>query len=126
MKKLIALSAIAISVSMAISGQALAHGAKPKHGGVINSARDLTFELVGKDGKAVIYVDDHGANLATAGATGTLTVLSGGKKSETVLQPSGANTLTSKTPIQLAGGAKAVASITLAGKEAVSVRFSHK
>ncbi|MBC7859463.1 MAG: hypothetical protein H7Z39_11945 [Burkholderiaceae bacterium] len=124
MKKLIALTAIA--VGMAMSGQALAHGATPKHGGVVHNAGDLSFELVGKDGKAVIYVDDHGAELPTAGATGTLTVLSGGKKSEALLEPTGTNALTSKTEVKLARGAKAVASITLPGKEAISVRFSHK
>ncbi len=124
MKKLIALSAIAIG--MTISGLALAHGAKPKHGGVVHSAGDLSFELVAKSGKAVIYVDDHGTGLPTAGATGSITVLSGGKKSEALLEPTGTNTLTSKTDVTLARGAKAVASISLAGKEAVSVRFSHK
>ncbi|MEJ7806847.1 MAG: hypothetical protein WKG03_13120 [Telluria sp.] len=123
MKKLIAL----IAVSLAFSGPALAHGgAKAKHGGVVRSAGDLSFELVGKDGKAIIYVDDHGAALPTTGASGTLTVLSGGKKSEAVLMPMGTNTLTSKTGVTLVRGAKAVASITLPGKEAISVRFSYK
>ena len=122
MKKLIALTAIA--AGMAISSPALAHGAKPQHGGVVHSAGDLSFELVGKDGKAVIYVDDHGAKLPTTGATGTLTVLSGGKKSEALLEASGTNTLTSKTTVKLARGAKAVASISLPGKEAISIRFS--
>ena len=124
MKKLIALTAIA--VGLAVSAQALAHGAKPKHGGVVHSAGDLSFELVGKDGKAVIYVDDHGAKLPTVGATGTLTVLSGGKKSETLLEASGTNTLTSKTEVKLAPGVKAVASIAMPGKETISVRFSQK
>lgn len=124
MKKLIALTAIA--VGMTVSGLALAHGAKPKHGGVVHSSNDLTFELVAKSGKAVIYVDDHGTSLPTAGATGSITVLSGGKKSEALLEPTGMNTLTSKTELKLARGSKAVASITLAGKEAVSVRFSQK
>lgn len=124
MKKLIILTAIA--VGMAISGQAFAHGAKARHGGVVQSAADLTFELVSKDGKAVIYIDDHGANLSTAGATGTLTVLAAGKKSETKLEPTGANALSSTMNVKFERGVKAVASITLPGKEAVSVRFSRQ
>ncbi len=124
MKRFIALSAI--MVGMALSGQALAHGAKPKHGGVVQSAADLSFELVTKDGKAVIHVDDHGQALATAGATGTLTILAGGKKSEVALEPAGTSTMVSTTDVKFERGNKAVASITLPGKEAISVRFSRK
>lgn len=124
MKKLIALSVIAVGI--AFSGPAFAHGAKAKHGGVLQSAKDLSFELVSKDGKAVIYVDDHGVDLSTAGATGTLTVLAAGKKSETTLKPAGANALSSTLDLKLERGVKAVASITLAGKEPISVRFSRK
>lgn len=124
MRKLFAITAIA--VGMSISGQAFAHGATPKHGGVVQSAGDLSFELVSKDGKAIIYVEDHGADLATAGATGTLTVLSGANKSEILLEPAGSNALVSRTEIKIVRGAKAVASITLPGKEAISVRFSRK
>jgi hypothetical protein len=124
MKKIIALTAIALG--LAFSGQALAHGAKAKHGGIVQSAADLSFELVAKDGKAVIYVDDHDEELLTAGASGTLTVLSGTSKSELTLVPAGTNTLVTKEDVKLAAGAKAVASITLPGKEAISVRFAKK
>lgn len=124
MKKLITLTAIALGLTL--SGQAFSHGAKPKHGGVMQSAGDLSFELVSKDGKAVIYVEDHGASLATAGATGAMTVLAGTKKSVATLVPTGANGLTSKTAVPLERGVKVVASITLPGKQALSVRFSRK
>lgn len=124
MKKIIALGLIA--AGMAFSAPAFAHGAKPKHGGTVQSAADLSFELVAKDGKAVIYIDDHDVAKSTAGATGSLTVLSGGKKSEVALEPAGDNTLASKTAVQLTPGTKAVASITLPGKEPISVRFSKK
>jgi methionine-rich copper-binding protein CopC len=124
MKRLIALTAM--TVSMALSNQALAHGAKPKHGGVVQSAADLSFELVTKDGKAVLHIDDHGQPLATAGATGSMTILAGSKKSVVALQPAGANTLVSTTDVKFERGNKAVASITLPGKEAISLRFSRK
>ena len=124
MKKVITFTAIV--VGMALSGLSFAHGAKPKHGGVIQSAGDLSFELVSKDGKAVIYVDDHGTDLKTAGATGSLTVLAGAKKIQTTLAPTGSNALTSQTPVKLERGSKALASIILPGKEAIRVRFSQK
>lgn len=55
-----------------------------------------------------------------------MTVLSGTNKSELVLVPAGSNTLVSKTDVKLERGAKAVASITLPGKDAIRVRFSRK
>lgn len=124
MKKLIVLSAV--TLGLALSGQAFAHGAKPKHGGIIQSAGDISFELVSIDGKAIIYVDDHGTDLKTAGATGSLTLLTGAKKSEAALEPLGSNALTSKTQVKLERGSKAIASITLPGKEAIRVRFSQE
>ena len=121
MKKLIAL--VAFTAGIAISGQALAHGATPKHGGFVQSAGDLSFELVSKDGKPVIYVEDHGADFATKGASGRLTVLAGAKKSEAVLAHTSANMLSSKSAMALPTGAKVVATIVLPGKDAISVRF---
>jgi hypothetical protein len=124
MKKLLALTTIALGIAFA--GQAQAHGAKPKHGGTVQTVKDVAYELVNKDGKAVIYIEDHGKEVATAGASGKLTVLAGKGKSEVDLEASGANTLTSKSDVQLTPGTKAIASITMAGKEAVNVRFSRK
>lgn len=118
--------AAAAALAMAVSSPVFAHGALAKHGGVVASAGDLAFELVAKDGKAVIHVDDHGRALSTREASGKLTVLQGKKKSETTLEPGEPNTLTSADPVKLVKGAKAVASITLAGKEPISVRFSLK
>lgn len=116
--------AAAAALAMAFSSPVLAHGAVAKHGGVVSSAGDLAFELVTKDGKAVIYVDDHGRAPSTREASGTLAVLHGKKKSVTTLEPGEDNTLTSKDPVKLVKGTKAVASITLAGREPINVRFS--
>ena len=124
MKKLITLAAVA--VSLALSAGAMAHGSKAKHGGIVQSAGDLSFELVSKDGKATIYVDDHGKDLPTAGVTGKLTVLKGGKKIELPLEAAGGNMLVAKGDAALAPGSKAVAALTFADKNVVSVRFSVK
>jgi uncharacterized Zn-binding protein involved in type VI secretion len=124
MKKLISLVAMALTV--AVSGNVLAHGDKPKHGGVVQSASDLSFELVTKDGAATIYVEDHGKKLPTAGATGKLTVLNGSEKTEVPLEPVGDNTMVTKGEAKLPKGAKAIASMTFADKKTVNVRFSVK
>jgi hypothetical protein len=123
MKKLIALTAVALS--LAVAGNAVAHGSKARHGGIVQTAGDLSFELVSKDDAAVIYVNDHGKDLATTGASGTLTVLNGTKKAVLPLAAGEGNTLVA-TGARLAKGAKAVASINLASKGTVSVRFSVK
>ncbi len=122
MKKIIAIAVLALGVA----NGAMAHGAKPKHGGVIQSVDDVSYELVNKDGKAVIHVDDHGTGRSTAGASGTMTVLTGGKKSEVVLASGGGNMLVSKSKVQLQAGSKAIAAITFKGREAVRVRFAFK
>lgn len=124
MKKLIALAAVA--TTLALSGNALAHGSKAKHGGIVQTAGDLSFELVSKDGKTTIYVDDHGKDLPMAGASGTLTVLKGTQKTAVPLEAAGGNMLVAKGDTVLAKGSKAVAAITFADKNAVSVRFSVK
>lgn len=124
MNKIFAVAALA--ASLALSGNVLAHGAKPKHGGIVQTAGDLAFELVTTDSGTTIHVDDHGKDLPTAGATGTLTVLKGTQKTELPLQAGSTNTLVAKGGAKLAPGSKAVASITFADKKTVSVRFAIK
>ena len=130
MKKLTAMTttmmsiAVSIAVSVAVPATAFAHGAKPEHGGVVQTANDMQFELVRKGGTATIYVADHGKPVSTAGFTGKLTVLNGTVKTELPLTPSGANQLSTTGEAKLAAGAKVVASITFADKKAMSVRFA--
>lgn len=124
MKELMAL--VAMTVAVAASGTALAHGDKPKHGGVVSTASDLSFELVNKGGNATIFVEDHGKKLSTAGATGKLTVLNGAEKTEVPLEPAGENTMVTKGEAKFGQGAKAIASMTFADKKTVNVRFAVK
>lgn len=123
MKKL--LSIVALGLSFAIAQPVLAHGEKPRHGGVVSEAKDLNFELVNQNGNAVIYILDHGQPVDTAKASGKLTVLNGSEKTEADLQPAGENRLASTGKISLGKGAKAIASLTL-GQNKVSVRFAVK
>jgi hypothetical protein len=124
MKKLMALVAMAVTVSF--SGNVLAHGDKAKYGGVVSTANDMSFELVNKDGKATVYVNDHGKPVDTTGATGKLTVLNGAEKTEVPLEAAGSNTLATKEDAKLAKGSKAIAAVTFADKKTVNVRFSVK
>ena len=118
-------AALVLGLSAVSFNAALAHGgAAPKHGGVIATASDLSFELVARDGGAVIYVEDHGKPMVPTGLKGKLTVLQGDQKSEAELIPAG-DKLEAKG-IKLASGAKAVASLTTSAAKAITVRFTVK
>lgn len=116
---------LAFGASALSFNTAFAHTDKPKHGGVIQAASDLSFELVPKGDVATIYVEDHGKPVATAGMTGKLTVLNGSEKSEAELKPAGDNRLEAKA-VKLGKGSKAVASVTTSNKKTISVRFAVK
>lgn len=120
-KNLMAMLAVALAALSFTAAQA--HGdAKPKHGGIVQTANDVSFELVGLADGAAIYIEDHDKPVATAGVSGKLTVLSGTDKSEAELKPAG-DKLEAKG-IKLAPGSKVVASVTTANKKTVSLRFT--
>lgn len=123
MKKLMAMAAIAMAM---VSSLAPAHESPAKHGGIVKSAGDMSFELVNKNGTTTIYVDDHGKDVPMAGGSGTLTVLKGSDKSEVPLTPGAGNTLVAQTGDKVGPGAKVVAAIVFPDKSAMSVRFSIK
>ena len=112
-------------LTIAFTAGAHAHGsAKPKHGGVVAMANDLTFELVGTATGAVIYIEDHGKPMAPTGITGRLTVLSGAEKTEADLAVAG-DRLEAKG-VKLGPGTKVVAALTNQAKKPITVRFSLK
>lgn len=125
LKNLVSTTCLAIGLGALGVTAALAHGgATPQHGGIVQTAGDLGFELVSTADGAALYVDDHGKPVAPAGMTGKLTVLNGTQKSEADLVASG-NRLEARG-IKLAPGAKVVAALTTAQKKAVTVRFTIK
>lgn len=118
-------AAIVLGLSALSFNAALAHGgAKPKHGGIVATASDLGFELVGTPTGAAIYIEDHGKPLAPAGMSGKLTVLNGTEKSEAELAVAG-DKLEARG-VKLAPGAKVVAALTTPAKKAITVRFTVK
>lgn len=124
MKKLFAMTTLGLA--MAVTAPVTAHDNPAKRGGIVKSAGDRSFELVNKDGKTTIYVDDHGKEVLMVGASGTLTVLKGTDKSEIALASGGGNRLVATSDLKLESGAKVVAFITFPDKAQMSVRFSVK
>ncbi|WP_439686606.1 Copper chaperone PCu(A)C [Cupriavidus oxalaticus] len=121
------ITTLLIATSLGVSGLAMAHGAKPaQYGGIVQTASDLQFELVNKDGAITIYVDDHDRKLPVAGASGKLTVLTGTTKTETALAPGAGNALVAAGKLPLQAGAKLVATIRFADGKTVTARFVAK
>ncbi len=118
-------AAVALGWSALSFNAAMAHGEnKPRHGGIVATAGDLHFELVGTPTGALIYIDDHGKPMAPTGISGKLTVLNGAEKSEAALVVSGDRL--EAQGLKLARGAKAVAALTTPAKKAITVRFTVK
>ncbi len=123
MKKLI--SAAVLGLCATGFNAALAHsGAKPQHGGIVQTANDLAFELVAQPDGATLYVQDHGQAMPPTGMSGKLTVLNGREKSTAELVATG-DALQAQG-IKIARGAKVVAAIQTAQKKTITVRFSVK
>jgi hypothetical protein len=115
------------ALAITLAGGALAHGVKAKFGGVMAEANDLQFELVNKNGSGTIYVyTDHGKDVTTDGASGTLTVTHGGTKNEVILVTTGKNMMETKESAKLTAGATAIATILFGDKKVVNVRFVSK
>lgn len=113
---LLAFSALAVNPVMA-------HGeGKARHGGIVQTAHDLTFELVRDADGATVYLVDHGVPLSSAGVRGKLTVLQGGKKIEAELKPAGDNKLRA-AGVKIGKGDKLVAVLDKVAGKTVTVRF---
>jgi hypothetical protein len=121
-----AAAAMVLAVSAIGASPVMAHGAaKPQHGGIVQTAADLSFELVGSANGATIYVIDHDDAYETTGMTGKLTVLNGSEKTEAELKPAGGNKLDA-TGVKLGKGAKVVAALMTRSKKTITVRFAMK
>lgn len=120
------LSAALLALGAMTLNTAIAHGAgKPLHGGVVQVASDVSFELVAEANGATIYLVDHGQPMASQGIAGKLTVLQGDQKSETDLKSAGENKLRAEG-VKIVAGTKIVAVLNNVHGKAVTVRFSVK
>lgn len=124
MKHLISVAGLVLScLSM---NPAQAHGdVKPLHGGIVQMANDLSFELVVQADGATIYLMDHGKPMASKGIAGKLTVLQGSNKIEADIKEAGDNTLR-VMGVKLSKGDKLVAALSDVGGKSMTVRFTIK
>ena len=88
-------------------------------------ARDVDFGLEAEDDQISRHVRDHGKPTILQGGLAKLSLLNGSEKSEVQLVPVG-DRLEAKGSYKLGTGTKAVATVTLAGKKPVNLRFALK
>jgi hypothetical protein len=119
------LTVVVLGLSALSFNAVFAHGtAKAKHGGVVATASDLGFELVGTPTGAAVYIEDHGKPMAPTGMKGKITVLNGTDKAEAELVVAG-DKLEAKG-VKLTPGAKVVAALVTPAAKAITVRFTIK
>jgi hypothetical protein len=105
---------------------AMAHGsAAPRHGGIVQVANDVNFELVVEADGATIYLVDHDEDMPSKGISGKLTVLNGAQKSEVDVKATEGNKLRA-TGVKIDKGAKVVAVLNNVEGKTATVRFTIK
>lgn len=132
------LTMLLVSMLLALPAAVQAHDdasldkVKAPNGGQLRAAGIYHFDLVlardareAKDHPVMVYLSDHaGAAVASAGATGTVTLLGKGGAVRVALAPDGANRLKGAGRYVADPDLKAVVSVTLAGKPAEQARFT--
>lgn len=130
MKKNLLLSLLTVASLGLGSLNAFAHtddmlaAMKAPNGGQLKMAGPFHLELVVKPGVVQVYVTDHGdTKIASQGGRGSVTLLSGGKKTVLKLNPAGGNLLQGKGNFKVAPEMKAVVSVMMPGQPAQQARF---
>lgn len=127
-----------VAISAASIGGAYAHddkyfdSIKSPNGGQTRMAGVYHFELVlaqdsktAKENPVTVYVTDHAnKGIATKGATATLTLVQGAKKSTVELVPEGENRFVGKATYASTANLKGALTVTMAGKPAEQARFT--
>ena len=118
------LGAFVLALALAPAVHADERGVGP-NGGQVKDAGKNHVELVVKDNALMLYVTGaKDAKVATKGATGSATVLSGKNTTSVKLEPAGENALAGAAKFETAPGMKVVVTLTLAGENPVQARFA--
>lgn len=127
-----------VAISAASIGGVFAHddkyfdSIKSPNGGQTRMAGVYHFELVlaqdsktAKENPVTVYVTDHANKaMSTKGATATLVLVQGAKKSTVELVPEGENRFVGKAIYASTANLKGALTVTMAGKPAEQARFT--
>jgi hypothetical protein len=120
------LAAALLGLAALAANPAAGHGAaSPRHGGIVQVANDVNFELVVESDGATIYLVDHNEDMPSKGIAGKLTVLNGAQKTEADIKATEGNKLRA-TGVKIDKGAKVVAVLNNVEGKTATVRFTIK
>lgn len=123
MKVMAKLVSTVLIISAIVVSSAFAHGSlEPKHGGVVQGAHDMVFELVREEKSVSLYVRDHGEAYSSSELVATVVILAGKEKSEASFVPSGGNKMVADTTIS--DGAKVLVRVSEGEHHPITIRFS--
>ncbi|WP_028455986.1 hypothetical protein [Chitinilyticum litopenaei] len=124
MKKVLLVTLLSLASAMALADGVM----KPMHNGIMAEATSGTRAEFSSEGNMImVYLTSHhDEKLATKGASGEVTLLTGKDKQVLKLQPSGENSFMAQGQYKLAPGAKALVKVTLPGKATEQFRFDLK
>lgn len=109
---------------LALAGPALAHDARPQHGGRVVEASERHVEMVAKDGAVDIYLRSHDDKpMKVAGYKGVAILSVDGKSQRIVLEPVGDAQLSGKAASALPARPKGVVQLTPPGGKVISAKF---
>ena len=121
MKRCVACATAVLAAVLSV--QALAHGeVKPQYGGAVQSVKDIDYELAPHPQGLMLYVEDHGNPVPTAGVKGKLVLVNGSQRTEAEFRPAGDNRLLAGG-VQRVAGQKATALLTMPSGRAVVIQF---
>ena len=103
-----------IAALLTASGAALACGDYvPTKGGQMNDdGGETAMELIQKEGEILIYLEDHGREIPSAGINAVLRLAKGGRAIAVNLLPSGGNLLKARLSSPIRVGDKLVAEVS--------------
>lgn len=121
---LLAALLLGVVFQFGMASSAFAHGeAKPRFGGIVKAAQEISFELVSAaPGGAQVYMDDHGSLMSTQGITGKMTVVGKAGKKEAALTTDGKKlTAAGLKPVS---GDRVILVVVLPSAQTISVRYA--
>lgn len=114
---------LALAAVSAISSQAMAHGdVYAQYGGVVQDVSDIAYEIVSDPAGTLLYIEDHGMPVSTAGVTGTLYLWQGASRLEHDLKPEATNRMRA-AGTKWVKGQRAAASLKMPSGRVVVIRF---
>jgi hypothetical protein len=115
---------VASRPTAATPGHDHAAHAKPRHGGLVKDAGELTYELLVTPTRIDVWVEEHGKPTGTSGSTARLTLIDSGSRTEVTLAPAAPNRFEAQGSFPVKKGMTALLQVAVGGKEIAKLRYT--